>query len=57
MCVVKLKWLRKNQLWPISSFYLVVFLEILRKSTKNISQDNRCTHRDLNRVLPEQKSA
>jgi ABC-type uncharacterized transport system ATPase subunit len=40
--VVKLKWLRKNQLWAISSLYPVGLLEIMSKSTKNISLDSRC---------------
>jgi len=41
---VKMKWIRKKQLRPLSNFYPVGFLEIMIKSTKNISLDTRRPH-------------
>jgi hypothetical protein len=41
---VKLKWIRKKDLCPVSSFYPVGFLEIMIKSKKNISLDSRRPH-------------
>jgi hypothetical protein len=43
----------KKGSWPILRFFLVICLKVLRKSTKNLSQDSRPPGQDLNSGLPK----
>lgn len=43
-------------MWSNVRYYTNIYLEGLRKSTKDISQDVRCPNRDMNRSSPEYKS-
>jgi hypothetical protein len=52
-CYENLKGFGKIRPWPILRYYLG--LEEMRKTTINISQDNQCLNRSVNRDPPENK--
>jgi hypothetical protein len=39
-----------------SRYYVCIFLEVLRKTTKNLSQNNRSEDRDLNPISLEHEA-
>jgi hypothetical protein len=44
----EMKWCGRKRSWPNIKYYPGIFLEKLRKTTKDLSQDMRSTDRDLN---------
>jgi hypothetical protein len=48
--------LERRRAWPVWSCYYSIRLEIFRKTTKELSRDNRQHSRGSNRVLPQNPS-